>query len=125
MTLRPLPPRDSEEASGVESGLMADIAAGSQSAFARLYDLTCAQIFGLILSVIPRRDAAEDVLQDCYLHVWSHAADFDAHRGDVRAWISGIARRRAVERTLSATAGTPVTPQSADELQPGGAAAVA
>ncbi|MCP1429110.1 RNA polymerase sigma-70 factor (ECF subfamily) [Microbacterium foliorum] len=125
MTLRPLPPRDSEEASGVESGLMADIAAGSQSAFAQLYDLTCAQIFGLILSVIPRRDAAEDVLQDCYLHVWARAVEFDARHGDVRAWISGIAHRRAVERTLSATAGTPVTPPSADGLHPGGTAAVA
>lgn len=84
---------------------MTEIASGSQTAFAQLYDLTCARVFGFILSVIEARAAAEEVLQDTYLHVWSNARDFAAHRASASEWITEIARSRALERIRTAGAG--------------------
>jgi RNA polymerase sigma-70 factor (ECF subfamily) len=44
------------------------------------------------------RGLADDITQDVMLTVWRKAALFDPARGTVRAWISGIARSRAIER---------------------------
>lgn len=98
--ISPLPGEDAPsggEASGVDDvDLMRHIVSGSQHAFAQLYDATCAQVFGLIIGVVGRREAADQVLQDTFMHVWSRASEFAAHRGTVRSWIAGIAHRRAV-----------------------------
>ncbi|WP_162238886.1 sigma factor [Microbacterium sp. Leaf320] len=97
-----VPPRIGGDAVwGAEADLMMHIASGSQTAFAQLYDLTCTRIFGLILSVIDARESAEEVLEDTYVHVWAHAREFATYRGTASAWISEIARRRAVERVHS------------------------
>ena len=98
MSIRSVPPLTGDAARGVEADLLAAIASGSQTAFAQLYDLTCARVFGLLLSVIGARASAEEVLQDAYLHVWSNASEFATYRGSANAWISEIANRHAVER---------------------------
>jgi len=108
MSISRTPPRIRGDAAwGAEADLMTHIASGSQTAFAQLYDLTCARVFGLILSVIDARASAEEVLQDTYLHVWSHAREFEMYRGTASAWISEIARRRAQERIGSTADATP------------------
>lgn len=84
---------------------MAEAAAGGQAALAQVYDLTSAQVFGLILGVVRDRTAAEEALQETYLHAWRYAADFDASRDTVAVWLCGIAHRYAVARTLSHFAG--------------------
>lgn len=102
MSIARIPSRIGGDAAwGAEADLMTHIASGSQTALAQLYDLTCARVFGLILSVIDARASAEEVLQDTYVHVWSHAREFATYRGTASAWIAEIARRRAVERIQS------------------------
>lgn len=76
---------------------MVDIASGNQTAFAQLYDLTCARVFGLILSVIEARASAEEVLQETYVHIWAHAREFAAYRGTAETWIAETAHSRALE----------------------------
>ena len=106
MSISRVPPRIGGDAAwGAEADLMMHIASGSQVAFAQLYDLTCARVFGLVLGVIDARAAAEEVLQDTYLQVWSHAREYATHRGSVSAWISEIARDRAAERVRSTATG--------------------
>ncbi|MCD2170346.1 sigma-70 family RNA polymerase sigma factor [Microbacterium sp. JC 701] len=77
--------------------LMQTVVAGDAAAFARIYDLTAAQVFGVIVRVVKNRALAEEVLQDVYLHVWQNASRFVAARGTVGAWICIIAHRRAVD----------------------------
>lgn len=115
MSISRVPPRIGGDAAwGAEADLMMHIASGSQAAFAQLYDLTCTRVFGLILSVIDARAAAEEVLQDTYLQVWSHAREYATHRGSVSAWISEIARDRAAERVRSTADATATGPRDGD-----------
>ena len=66
-------------------------------AFRLVYRLTAAKLFGICLRICGDRKAAEDVLQDVYLTVWTRAAGFDATRGSAIAWLSTIARNRAID----------------------------
>ena len=80
------------------------VAEGDKRAFARLYDAWAPTLFALISCVLKDRAQAEEVLQDTFLHVWRHAPSYDPGRGSVRAWLTTIARRRAIDRVRSAQA---------------------
>jgi RNA polymerase sigma-70 factor (ECF subfamily) len=41
---------------------------------------------------------AEEVLQEVFLYVWSHAARYDANRSSVSTWLILVARSRAIDR---------------------------
>ena len=66
-------------------------------AFRLVYQLTAAKLFGICLRICGERKAAEDVLQDVYLTVWTRASGFDASRGSAIAWLSTIARNRSID----------------------------
>lgn len=78
--------------------LMARIADGDRDALRLLYDETSSKLFGLALRILSDREEAEDVLQDVYVTIWRRADRFDASRASVIAWISAIARNRAIDR---------------------------
>src|SRR3954470_4747605 len=82
------------------------VARGDQDAFARLYDMLSARVFGLILRVLVDRSQSEEVLQEVFLEVWQSAARFAPNKGQGRSWILTIAHRRAVDRVRSAQAST-------------------
>jgi RNA polymerase sigma-70 factor, ECF subfamily len=106
-------------------------AGGDTHAFAELYDLCSANVYGLIRRIL--RDAAQsdEVLQEVMLEVWRLAPRFDASLGTASGWIMTIAHRRAVDRVRSEvaergrverassrvdTAGAPVDEDVVDEL---------
>lgn len=66
-------------------------------AFRVVYKMTAAKLFGICLRICGERKAAEDVLQDVYLTVWTRADGFDAARGSAIAWLATIARNRAID----------------------------
>ncbi|WP_144875155.1 sigma-70 family RNA polymerase sigma factor [Microbacterium sp. 1.5R] len=103
-TSPPLPSSGEDAARGTERRLMAEAAAGGQAALAQVYDLTSAQVFGLILSVVRDRPAAEAVLQETYLHAWQHAADYDSSPDGIAVWLCGIAHRYAIAHLRAAVA---------------------
>lgn len=78
--------------------VMARIAAGDRLALRQLYESTSAKLFGVCLRILSDREDAEDVLQDVYLTVWRRADRFDPGRAGVLAWLSTIARNRAIDR---------------------------
>jgi RNA polymerase sigma-70 factor (ECF subfamily) len=80
------------------SPLMARIAAGDRDALRRLYDATSAKLFGVCLRILSDRQESEDALQEVYLTIWRRADRFDPGRASVMAWISTIARNRAIDR---------------------------
>lgn len=79
-------------------------ALGDQRAFATLYDLLSARVFGLILRVLVDRAQSEEVLQEVFLEAWQTAQSFDADRGRARTWLLTIAHRRAVDRVRASQA---------------------
>ncbi|WP_447943400.1 ECF RNA polymerase sigma factor SigK [Microbacterium aurum] len=84
--------------------LLVRTADGDRGAFAQLYDMLSARVFGLILRVLVNRAHSEEVLQEVFLEVWQSAASFAPNKGQGRAWVMTIAHRRAVDRVRSAQA---------------------
>lgn len=76
---------------------LARTALGDREAFARLYRLTSAHLFGVILRIDSDRQRAEDILQDTFVNVWRAAGGFDAARSQPSTWLTSIARHRAID----------------------------
>lgn len=81
--------------------LVQRVATGDQSALAALYDTTNRLVYGLVLRVLGDMSSAEEVLLDVYTQVWRQAANYDASRGAPLAWLTTIARSRAIDRLRS------------------------
>ena len=84
--------------------LLVRVASGDQAAFAQLYDLLSARVFGLVLRVLVNRSQSEEVLQEVFLEVWQSAARFAPNKGQGRTWVFTIAHRRAVDRVRASQA---------------------
>jgi len=82
----------------IQKELIKSVAAGDQQALASLYDATSRAVFGLLLRIIPDAAAAEEVLLDVYTQAWRRASSFDERRGSPMAWLTTIARSRALDR---------------------------
>lgn len=78
-------------------GLLAATARQDEVAFAELYDATKRKLFGIALTVLHRRDLAEDVVQEAFLRIWRHAARFDPARGTPITWMATIVRNLAID----------------------------
>ncbi len=79
-------------------------ARGDEAAFARLYDLTAARVFGLAVRIVRDPAQSEEVAQEAFLDIWRTASRFDAARGSAIAWMLTIVHRKAVDRVRSAEA---------------------
>lgn len=88
------------------AGLIARSSRGDEQAFAQLYDLTSARVFGLARRVVRDPAQAEEVAQEAYLEMWRQSARYDARLGSALAWILTIVHRRAVDRVRSAQSST-------------------
>lgn len=81
--------------------LVQRVAAGDQAALAALYDTTNRLVYGLVLRVLGDASSAEEVLLDVYTQVWRQANSYDTNRGAPLAWLTTIARSRAIDRLRS------------------------
>lgn len=85
------------------ASLLAEIAAGHERAFARLYELMGGRLFAVACRVVGRADVAEDVLQESFLRIWRSAHQYDPAKGLAYAWLVRIVRNRALSaRTRAA-----------------------
>jgi RNA polymerase sigma-70 factor, ECF subfamily len=77
--------------------LIAEVARGDKSAFARLYGLTHAKLLGVALRILKDRALAEDVLQESYLKIWRHAASYDQKIASPMTLMATIIRHGAID----------------------------
>ena len=96
-----------------ESMLLA-CAAGDRTALNRLYTATAPHLFGLALSILRRRDLAEDAVQEAFLQVWRHAGSFDVNRGTAMAWMARILRNRCFDMLDKRRREAPLDPSFAE-----------
>lgn len=78
--------------------LILQVATGDRAAFGRLYDATASAVHGLLVRMLRDPELAEDVAQEVYQDVWKNASSFDPGRGSGAAWITLMARGRALDR---------------------------
>lgn len=97
-------PEDGDFVGDPADALLLRIADGDRGAFAELYDMLSARVFGLILRVLVDRAQSEEVLQEVFLEVWQSASRFAPNKGRGRTWVLTMAHRRAIDRVRSAQA---------------------
>jgi RNA polymerase sigma-70 factor (ECF subfamily) len=78
--------------------LIQQITARDQEAMLGLYRRYADLIYSIVYRVLNDSAAAEECVQDAFLKVWQNAAQFDAGRGPLIAWLIGIARNLAIDR---------------------------
>jgi RNA polymerase sigma-70 factor, ECF subfamily len=69
----------------------------SQAAFASLYESTSSKLFGVALRILRREDWAEEVLQECYVNIWNHSADYNLQLSAPMTWMTSIVRNRCLD----------------------------
>ncbi|HET8707972.1 MAG TPA: sigma-70 family RNA polymerase sigma factor [Pseudomonadales bacterium] len=74
------------------------VALGDQHAFEALYRHTSPRLYGLAVSILRRRELAEDVLQEVFVSAWHSAASYSADKGSVQTWLNIIVRNRCIDR---------------------------
>jgi RNA polymerase sigma-70 factor, ECF subfamily len=77
--------------------LLAAVAKGDALAFERLYAITCAKLYGVVLRILRRHDLAAEVLEAAYLQIWSSASEYDPARAAPLVWMVAVARRLAID----------------------------
>jgi RNA polymerase sigma-70 factor (ECF subfamily) len=85
----------------LDSALVERMMAGDESALAALYDRYAGMLYAMLVRILKDTHAAEEVLQDLFLQLWRNAAQFDANRGALPAWLLVIGRNRALSRLRS------------------------
>src|SRR4030095_15596315 len=94
MTASSQPPFSSERL----GALLQLCAQGDKSGMAELYRLAAPKLFSLLLRILRREDLAEETLQEGFLNIWRHAADYDPKKGAPFTWMTSIMRHRAIDQ---------------------------
>lgn len=90
--------RPAEQRDASLDRLVAAVATGDRAAFEAVYRATSARLFGICVRVLSDRAEAEDVLQESFVTIWHRATQFDPARAGALAWLSTIARHKAIDR---------------------------
>lgn len=77
--------------------MMARIRAGDDAALALVYDQYAPLVYGVATRLVGAADAA-DICQDVFCTLWEQSDRFDAGRGNLRAFLAVIARRRCIDQ---------------------------
>lgn len=71
-------------------------AAGDKTALHALMTAEGGRMAGVARRMLRRADLAEDAVQDTFVLIWKRAHQFDADRGNARAWVYTILRNRCL-----------------------------
>ncbi len=77
--------------------LVARAASGDERAMSDLYDRYGTLLYTVAYRVVGQRADAEEVVVEAFAQAWREAGRFEAARGSVAAWLTMIARSRALD----------------------------
>jgi RNA polymerase sigma-70 factor (ECF subfamily) len=75
--------------------------------------------FAAALRVLRDSAAAEEVVQDAFVHLWRRPSAFDPARGSLRSYVTMLARSRALDRWRSRAVREGAAERSRHALEPG------
>src|SRR5215471_17071978 len=89
------------EMEGSDALLAARLAAGDDRALAEVFDQLASSVYSGALRVLGNGSAAQDVVQDVFVELWSHPGRYDPAAGSLRTYLIVLARHRAVDMVRS------------------------
>jgi RNA polymerase sigma factor (sigma-70 family) len=75
------------------------LVAGDEGALVEAYNEWSALVHTIAARVTADHDAAQDLTQEVFVHLWERPDAYDPARGAMRTWLCLLARRRALDWT--------------------------
>lgn len=86
-----------EPTTPTDEDLIRQVQRGEEAALTALYDRYAGNVFAVAIRILGDRELAEEVVQDTFLRCWHRVDSYQPARGQVAAWVIGIARHRAID----------------------------
>jgi RNA polymerase sigma-70 factor (ECF subfamily) len=86
---------------GWDALLAARLAAGDDHALAEVFDRLAPAVYAAALRVLGQGTAAQDVVQDVFVELWTHPGRYDPAAGQLRTFLLVLARHRAIDLVRS------------------------
>ena len=86
---------------GTDGLLRERLAAGDDQALEEAFDWLAATVFRAAVRVLGDGTAAQDVVQEVFVELWSHPDRYDPDAGPLRTYLVVMARHRAVDLVRS------------------------
>ncbi len=80
-----------------DAALLILVHEGDEQAMASLFDRYSRIVYSVALRVLRDPAAAEDVLQEVFLHLWRSPDGFMATRGSLGGWLTVVSRNRSID----------------------------
>jgi RNA polymerase sigma-70 factor (ECF subfamily) len=81
--------------------LMERIVQRDARALETLYERFSKALYSIILSIVKKKEDAEEILCEVFLQVWEKAPSYDLNKGSVYTWLLRMARNRAIDKIRS------------------------
>lgn len=84
-----------------EKNIIDAIKAGDEQAMQKIicrYSRLLWSIVGAVLSQVGTTENMEECVADVFIDLWEHPQKYDESRGGLKAWLSVIARNKAIDR---------------------------
>jgi len=107
-----------EDRADNDAALVDAIAGGDREALGTLYDRHGATTWAIARRFGLDEAEADDLVQDVFLEVWSHAADYDPRRASVVTWLAIRTRSRCLDRVRKARRHARILAREGADLEP-------
>ena len=84
-----------------DQSLITKVAEGDRDALATLYERYVSRMYSYVYYRTHHRETAEDIVSETFLKALERISTFDPKRGNVSAWLHGIARNLIVDHFRS------------------------
>jgi RNA polymerase sigma-70 factor (ECF subfamily) len=81
--------------------LMERIVRRDSKALEELYERFSKALYSVILSIVKKKEDAEEILCEIFFQVWEKAPSYDLGKGSVYTWLLTMARNRAIDKIRS------------------------
>jgi RNA polymerase sigma factor (sigma-70 family) len=80
-----------------ESELIGMLLRQDRHAFNYLYENYSAALYGIVIKIVLKEEAAQDLLQEIFIKIWINLTKYDANKGRFFTWMLNIARNSSID----------------------------
>lgn len=84
-----------DQSTDLEAALIA-CANGDRNGLRRIFDEEAGRLIAVAQRIVKRRELAEEVVQEAFIRIWTHAHQYRSEHGSARGWIYAIVRNRSL-----------------------------